>query len=95
MAIADGVPGVLTAVRESLRRGASQIKIAVGGGTGSYSDPLDVVEFTPDEIRAPVQAAGIRKSSPAAWGRELPLDPTSKVPCPRFVAVLSVAVPRR
>jgi len=61
MAIADGVPEVLKAVRESLRRGASQVKIAVGGGTGSYADPLDVVEFTDEEIRAAVQAA-------ADWG---------------------------
>ncbi|HXH85234.1 MAG TPA: amidohydrolase family protein, partial [Nitrospira sp.] len=61
VAMADGVPEVLKAVRESLRRGATQIKIAVGGGTGSYADPLDVVEFTPEEIRAAVQAA-------ADWG---------------------------
>jgi len=57
MAVVDGVPEVLKAVRENLRRGATQIKIAVGGGTGSRSDPLDVVEFTPEEIRAAVQAA--------------------------------------
>jgi imidazolonepropionase-like amidohydrolase len=57
VALADGVPQVLQATREALRRGASQIKIAVGGGTGSYADPLDVVEFTPEEIRAAVQAA--------------------------------------
>ncbi|MGE5258290.1 MAG: amidohydrolase family protein [Hyphomicrobiales bacterium] len=56
-ALADGVPEVLKAVRESLRRGASQVKIAVGGGTSSYADPLDVVQFTPEEIRAAVQAA--------------------------------------
>jgi len=57
MAVVDGVPEILKAVREALRRGATQIKIAVGGGTGSYADPLDVVEFTPEEIRAAVQAA--------------------------------------
>ncbi|MEJ2476598.1 MAG: amidohydrolase family protein [Desulfobacterales bacterium] len=57
MAVVDGVPEVLKAVRENLRRGASQIKIVVGGGTGSYADPLDVIEFTPEEIRAAVQAA--------------------------------------
>jgi len=61
VAMADGVPEVLKAARENLRRGATQIKIAVGGGTGSYADPLDVVEFTPEEIRAAVQAA-------ADWG---------------------------
>lgn len=57
MAVVDGVPDVLKAVRENLRKGASQIKIAVGGGTGSESDPLEVVEFTPEEIRAATQAA--------------------------------------
>jgi imidazolonepropionase-like amidohydrolase len=55
--VVDGVPQVLEAVRQQLFRGASQIKIAVSGGTGSESDPLDVVEFTPDEVRAAVQAA--------------------------------------
>jgi imidazolonepropionase-like amidohydrolase len=58
MAVVDGVPEVLKGAREQLRRGASQIKIAVGGGTGSIADPLEVVEFTPEEIRAATQAAG-------------------------------------
>ncbi|MCL1065778.1 amidohydrolase family protein [Shewanella olleyana] len=57
MVVIDGVPEMLKAVREQLRMGASQIKIAVGGGTGSYADPLDVVEFTPAEIQAATQAA--------------------------------------
>jgi imidazolonepropionase-like amidohydrolase len=57
MAVADGVPEVLKAAREVLRMGGSQIKIAVGGGTGSYADPVEVTEFTPEEIRAAVQAA--------------------------------------
>ena len=57
MVVVDGVPEVLKASREALRMGASQIKIAVGGGTGSYADPLEVTEFTPEEIRAAVQAA--------------------------------------
>jgi imidazolonepropionase-like amidohydrolase len=57
MAVVDGVPEVLKAVRENLRQGASQIKIAVGGGTGSFADPLEVTEFTPEEIQAAVQAA--------------------------------------
>jgi imidazolonepropionase-like amidohydrolase len=55
--VVDGVPEVLRGVRDTLRRGASQIKIAVGGGTGSEFDPLDVVEFTDEEIRAATQAA--------------------------------------
>lgn len=40
--IADGVPDVLTAVRENLRMGASQIKLSIGGGVSSSYDPLDV-----------------------------------------------------
>lgn len=55
--VADGRAEVLIAVREALRRGATQIKICVGGGTGSYADPLDVTQYTPDEIRAAVEAA--------------------------------------
>ena len=55
--VADGVPQVLQASRENLRRGATQIKIAVGGGISSYGDPLDVTQFTEDEIRAAVAAA--------------------------------------
>lgn len=55
--VADGVPEVLQAARENLRRGASQIKIAVGGGISSQSDPLDVTQFTEDEITAAVAAA--------------------------------------
>lgn len=57
VAVADGRAEVLTVVREALRRGASQIKISVGGGTGSYADPLDVTQYTADEIRAAVEAA--------------------------------------
>jgi imidazolonepropionase-like amidohydrolase len=58
MVVVDGVPEMLKAVRENLRRGATQIKIAVGGGTGSISDPLDVVEFRPEEIKAATDATG-------------------------------------
>ena len=56
-AIADGRPEVLQVTREALRRGSSQIKISVGGGTGSEFDPLDVIQYTEDEIRAAVEAA--------------------------------------
>lgn len=55
--VADGVPEVLQAARENLRRGASQIKIAVGGGISSQSDPLDVTQYTEEEISAAVAAA--------------------------------------
>jgi len=55
--IADGRAEVLTAVRENLRLGASQIKIAAGGGTSSEYDPLDVTQYTLDEMQAAVDAA--------------------------------------
>jgi imidazolonepropionase-like amidohydrolase len=55
--VADGRDEVLTAVRENLRLGASQIKIAAGGGTSSAYDPLDVTQYTLDEMKAAVDAA--------------------------------------
>ncbi len=57
MMLVDGEAEVLTAAREQLRKGATQIKLAAGGGVASRNDPLDVVQFTPTEIRAAVQAA--------------------------------------
>lgn len=55
--VADGRAQVLQAARENLRRGATQVKIAVGGGIASFADPLDVTEYTEDEISAAVEAA--------------------------------------
>lgn len=56
-AIADGVPEVLRSSREQLMRGASQIKVAAGGGVASAYDPLDAAQYTEAEIRAAVEAA--------------------------------------
>jgi imidazolonepropionase-like amidohydrolase len=55
--IADGRDEVLTAVRENLRGGASQIKLMAGGGTSSAYDPVDVTQYTLDEMKAAVEAA--------------------------------------
>lgn len=55
--VADGVPRVLAAVREQLKMGATQIKLTLGGGAASMYDPLNTLQYTPDEIRAAVQAA--------------------------------------
>lgn len=55
--IADGRSDVLAAVRENLRFGASQIKLMAGGGTSSAYDPVDVTQYTFDEMRAAVEAA--------------------------------------
>ncbi|AGY60329.1 metal-dependent hydrolase family protein [Gloeobacter kilaueensis] len=56
-AIADGADEVLRRTREQLMRGASQIKLAAGGGVASVYDPLDVSQYTEAEFRAAVEAA--------------------------------------
>jgi imidazolonepropionase-like amidohydrolase len=55
--IADGRDEVLTATRENLRYGATQIKVMAGGGAASDYDPLDVTQYTLDEMKAAVEAA--------------------------------------
>jgi imidazolonepropionase-like amidohydrolase len=59
--VADGRDAVLQATREQLMQGASQIKIVAGGGVSSNYDPLDVLQFLPEEMEAAVLAA-------ADWG---------------------------
>jgi imidazolonepropionase-like amidohydrolase len=56
-AIADGSDEVLRRVREQLMLGATQIKLMAGGGVSSMYDPLDVTQYTADELSAAVQAA--------------------------------------
>lgn len=56
-AIADGVDEVLRVTREQLMQGASQIKVAAGGGVSSDFDPLDVSQYTESELHAAVEAA--------------------------------------
>lgn len=60
--IADGVENVQHAARDELRRGAHHIKIMAGGGVASPSDPIDVLQYTEEEIRAIVWEAN-------AWHR--------------------------
>ncbi|MCC6171749.1 MAG: amidohydrolase family protein [Gammaproteobacteria bacterium] len=59
--IADGGDEVAAAVREQLRAGASQIKLAAGGGISSLYDPIDSVQYFEEELHAAVRAA-------ADWG---------------------------
>lgn len=56
--VVDGVPAVLQAAREELRKGADHIKIMISGGVSSPSDPLESLQFTEDEIKAAVVSAG-------------------------------------
>lgn len=55
--IADGVPEVLKRCREVLRSGATQLKLAAGGGVSSMYDPVDVAEFTFEELKAACDVA--------------------------------------
>ncbi|GGE98877.1 amidohydrolase family protein [Stappia taiwanensis] len=57
MSMADGVPEVTKRAREVMRMGASQIKISGGGGVSSVYDPLDVRQFTREEVEAFVEVA--------------------------------------
>ncbi|OJJ13759.1 hydrolase [Alphaproteobacteria bacterium AO1-B] len=55
--VSDGVPEVRKRTREILKYGATQVKITTGGGVSSQFDPLDVSEYSVDEIRAVVEEA--------------------------------------
>lgn len=55
--VADGVPDVIKAARDELRKGADQIKIMVSGGVASQADPLESLQYRIDEIEAAVDEA--------------------------------------
>lgn len=60
--VVDGADEVRKAVREELRRGASQIKLMLPGGVLSPADPIWMPQFTDAEISAAVEEAGTRRS---------------------------------
>src|SRR5205823_10181892 len=53
----DGVSEMLKSVREQMRQGADHIKIMMSGGVASPYDPLDSLQFSPQEVAAAVQEA--------------------------------------
>jgi imidazolonepropionase-like amidohydrolase len=55
--VADGVPEVIKATRDELRKGADHIKIMVSGGVASQADPLESLQYRIDEIEAAVDEA--------------------------------------
>jgi imidazolonepropionase-like amidohydrolase len=55
--IVDGVPACLAAARDELRLGSDFVKIMANGGVATPTDPIDWIQFTPEEIRAIVTAA--------------------------------------
>ncbi len=60
--VADGVDEVRKAVREELRKGATQIKLMVSGGVLSPSDPVWMDQYSEAEIRAAVEEAATRRT---------------------------------
>lgn len=58
LAVADGVPECLRAVRKQLRLGAKVIKVCASGGVLSELDHPLHQQFGPDELRAVVEEAG-------------------------------------
>lgn len=60
--IADGPDAVRRAVREELKGGADQIKIMAGGGVATPSDPIDMVQYSEEEIRVAVEEAARRRT---------------------------------
>jgi len=55
--VADGVPDVIKATRDELRKGADHIKLMVSGGVASQADPLESLQYRMDEIEAAVEEA--------------------------------------
>ncbi|MEM8728968.1 MAG: amidohydrolase family protein [Pseudomonadota bacterium] len=55
--IVDGVPACLQAARDELRLGADFVKIMANGGVATPTDPIDWIQFTPEEIQAVVAVA--------------------------------------
>lgn len=60
--VADGVDAVRRAAREELRKGAHQIKIMATGGLSSPTDPVWMLQYSDEEIRAAVEEAASRRT---------------------------------
>lgn len=54
---ADGVPEVLAASRLQFRNGAHFIKVFIGGAVSGLYDPLDITEYSLEELKAAVGEA--------------------------------------
>jgi len=54
---ADGVPEVLSAARMNMRSGAVFLKMFVGGAVSGMYDPLDIAEYTFEEVKAAADEA--------------------------------------
>lgn len=64
--VVDGVEPLRVAVRERFRTGAHAIKIMTSGGVISLTDPLHLVQYSAEEVRAVTEEAARRDSYVAA-----------------------------
>lgn len=64
--VADGVEAVRKAARHNLREGSDFLKIVVSGGVATPRDPLDSIQYTPEEVRSAVTEARHRHTYVAA-----------------------------
>ena len=64
--VADGPDAVRKAARHNLREGSDFLKVHVSGGVASPSDPLESLQYTPEEIEAAVTEARHRDTYVAA-----------------------------
>lgn len=55
--VVDGVPEMLKACRDEIRRGARHVKLMISGGVASPLDPIYARQFSSDEIAAAVEEA--------------------------------------
>jgi len=55
--IADGVPEVLSAARLQMRNGSAFLKMFTSGAVSGMYDPLDIVEYSYEEIKAAADEA--------------------------------------
>ena len=60
--VVDGVDAVRKAAREELRKGAHPIKIMATGGLSSPTDPVWMLQYSDEEIRAAVEEAASRRT---------------------------------
>ncbi len=64
--IVDGIDEVRKSVREILRHGAHHLKVMISGGIASPSDPIWMVQYSGEEVRAVVEEANRRRKYVAA-----------------------------
>ncbi len=55
--LVDGADNVLAAARAQLGQGANHVKVFAGGGAASPTDPLEGLQYLPEELVAAVRAA--------------------------------------